>query len=152
LLPQMRNNLLFGSDRAARQRAMAHAPSFTQMLRPAAACVAALLLALANPSAAAPEPEGATSQDMALSPQDLGLPNGITWGATPSRAGALAKWGAAAFLDQQLHPPKADRLPDHAQAQIDALSISKPPPAKLAIDLEQQRRDALAIADPEQKR
>jgi len=38
--------------------------------------------------------------------------------------------GSAAFLGQQLHPPKADRLPDHAQAQIDALTISKTSPAK----------------------
>jgi uncharacterized protein (DUF1800 family) len=43
-------------------------------------------------------------------------------------------------------------LPAHAQTQIDALTISQTPPAKLVIDLEQQRRDANAIADPEQKR
>jgi len=52
------------------------------MLRPAAAaCVAAVLLVLANPSAAAPEGEVATSQEIALSPQDLGLLNRVTWGA-----------------------------------------------------------------------
>ncbi len=124
-----------------------------RMLRPAAAaCVAAVFLVLANPSAAAPEGEVATSQEIALSPQDLGLLNRVTWGASPSSARALASMGSAAFLGQQLHPPKADRLPDHAQAQIDALTISKTSPAKLAIDLEQQRRDAAAIADPEQKR
>lgn len=132
---------------------MAFALLSSQIVRAAviAFCVA-MLFAPAKPGAAAPEPDPVTNQDIALSPQDLGLLNRITWGANPSSARALAKAGTAAFLDQQLHPPKADRLPAHAQTQIDALTISQTPPAKLVIDLEQQRRDANAIADPEQKR
>ena len=153
LPPQRRSNLATGSGRVAGQNAMAFAPLSSQIVRAAviAFCVA-MLFAPAKPGAAAPEPDPVTNQDIALPAQDLGLLNRITWGANPSSARALAKAGAAAFLDQQLHPPKADRLPAHAQTQIDALTISQTPPAKLVIDLEQQRRDANAIADPEQKR
>jgi uncharacterized protein (DUF1800 family) len=151
LSPQNRDSLIFGSDKPARHSAMAFAPIPGQMFGLAAVALA-ILFAPASPSAASPESEVVANQDIALSPQDLGLLNRITWGANPSSARALAKLGADVFLDQQLHPPKVDRLPAHAQAQIDALTISQTPPAKLAIDLEQQRRDALAIADPEQKR
>ena len=132
---------------------MAFALLSSQIVRAAViAFSVAMLFAPAKPGAAAPEPDPVANQDIALSAQDLGLLNRITWGANPSSARALAKAGTAAFLDQQLHPPKADRLPAHAQTQIDALTISQTPPAKLVIDLEQQRRDANAIADPEQKR
>jgi uncharacterized protein (DUF1800 family) len=132
---------------------MAFAPLSDQVLRRAViALCAAMLLASARPSVAAPELEVVANSDIALSPQDLGLLNRVTWGANPSSARALAKSGPDAFLDQQLHPPKSDRLPEHAQTQIDALTISQTPPVKLAIYLEQQRRDAMAIDDPEQKR
>ncbi len=136
-----------GPDRSV----FAHAPRLAARLLFAASIVS---LATSLPGAAAPEPEisASGSPEIALSADELGLLNRITWGANPSSARMLAKLGASAFLDQQLHPPKGDRLPAHAQAQIDALRISQTPGTKLAIDLEQQRRDAAALVDPEQKR
>jgi uncharacterized protein (DUF1800 family) len=114
----------------------------------------AFALATASSLRAAPEPEitPPAVPEIALSAQDVGLLNRITWGANPSSARALAQVGANAFIDQQLRPPTRDRLPAHAQAQIDAMTIAQTPAAKLAIDLEQQRKDAAAISDPEQRR
>jgi uncharacterized protein (DUF1800 family) len=114
----------------------------------------AISLATSTPGTAAPEPEitSPAMPEIALSAQDLGLLNRITWGANPSSARSLARVGAGAFIDQQLHPAKTDRLPAHAQAQIDAMTIAQTPPTKLAIDLEQQRKDAAALPDPEQRR
>jgi len=111
-------------------------------------------VAAASPGGAAPEPEIANpaTPEISFSAEDLALLNRITWGANASSARQLARAGANAFIDQQLHPSPGERLPAHAQTQIDAMRISQVPATELAIALEQQRKDANAITDLEQKR
>jgi hypothetical protein len=87
-----------------------------------------------------------------LSADDLALLNRITWGANASTAQRFSRLGAEAFINEQLHPQPGERLPPAVQAQIDALKISHQPAGQLAIELEQQRRDANAVTDPDRKR
>jgi uncharacterized protein (DUF1800 family) len=107
-----------------------------------------------SPGAATPEPELATptAAPLSLSAGDLALLNRLTWGANATVARRFSAVGAEAFINEQLHPPHGDRLPSAIEGQIDALKISQKPVAQLAIELEQQRRDANAITDPDQKR
>jgi uncharacterized protein (DUF1800 family) len=116
------------------------------------AFVVAIALGTAGAGAAAPEPDVIAKADVTLAPEDLGLLERITFGANASSARELARSGAKAFLEQQLHPPRGDRLPAHAQAQIDAMTLSQTAATDLAINLERQRREANAITDLEQKR
>jgi uncharacterized protein (DUF1800 family) len=134
---------------------------FAQLRSPIAVSRAAGLLITAMTSIAALSPGGATPEaELAtsaapsplLSPGDLALLNRITWGANASTAQRFSRVGAEAFINEQLHPPQGERLPPAVQAQIDALKISQQPVAQLAIELEQQRRDANAITDPDRKR
>src|SRR5262249_10288903 len=113
---------------------------------------AAALLSAAPLTAATPQGGVVDEPEIALSGEDLAFLNRITWGANASSARLLARLGRPAFLDQPLPPPRRDRLPAEVEAQIDALSISQTPAAELAFNLERQRREANAIADPEQKR
>ncbi len=94
-----------GLDRSV----FAHVPRLAARLLLAASIVS---LTTSLPGAAAPEPEisASGSPEIALSAEELGLLNRITWGANPSSARMLAKLGVSAFLDQQLHPPKGDRV------------------------------------------
>jgi uncharacterized protein (DUF1800 family) len=87
-----------------------------------------------------------------LSAGDVALLNRITWGTNASTAQRFSRLGAEAFINEQLHSPPGERLPPAVQAQIDALKISHQPATQLAIELEQQRRDANAITDPDRKR
>jgi uncharacterized protein (DUF1800 family) len=111
-------------------------------------------LAVLSPGTAAPEAGQVTGTTPSppLSAADLALVNRITWGANPSTVQRFSRLGAEAFLNEQLHPPPGDRLPPAVAAQIDGLKISHQPAAQLAIELEQQRRDANAITDPDRKR
>jgi uncharacterized protein (DUF1800 family) len=88
---------------------------------------------------------------VALSPQQLGLLNRVTWGANASSARALASVGAERYLERQLHPPSADDLPPQAQAQIDGLSLTRQPLEDLVNEADQQQKAVNAIADPELK-
>jgi uncharacterized protein (DUF1800 family) len=93
-----------------------------------------------------------TAPALALSAPDLALLNRMTWGANASTAQRFSRLGPEAFVREQLHPPPGERLPPAVQAQIDAMKISQHPAPQLAIELEQQRRDANAITDPDRKR
>ncbi len=75
----------------------------------------------------------------------------VTWGATPAAQAELARRGLPAWLHGQLHPRPA-LLPPAAQAQIDALTISRTPVDQLAIALAEQRRAADALPDDDQKK
>jgi uncharacterized protein (DUF1800 family) len=127
----------------------------TGISRTAGALVGALTaLAALSPGAATPEAGLATpaAPSPSLSAGDIALLNRITWGANASTAARLSRIGTEAFIREQLHPARGERLPPPVQAQIDALKISQEPAAQRAIELEQQRRDANAITDPDRKR
>ncbi|MGA2550217.1 MAG: DUF1800 domain-containing protein [Burkholderiaceae bacterium] len=77
--------------------------------------------------------------------------NRVTWGASPSLAVSVASEGTSTFLEHQLHPARAT-LPVAVAQQIDALSISRTPLSALVLSLEEERKNADAIQDPEQKK
>jgi len=77
--------------------------------------------------------------------------NRVSWGANASSARALASVGAERYLERQLHPGAADELPPAAQAQIDALSVTRQPLEELASEADQQQKAVNAITDPELK-
>jgi uncharacterized protein (DUF1800 family) len=109
----------------------------------------ALLAAVIAGASTAAEP--AASDAVSISPQDFNLLNRLTWGANWSGARELAKLGADAFIERQLHPTTADLLPPAAQAQIDALANSGKTIEALAIESDQQGKAANAITDLEIK-
>ena len=75
----------------------------------------------------------------------------VTWGATAQSEAELAQRGLAPWLRAQLHPgPKDDVLPAAAQAQIDAMTISRTPVAQLIVALDAQRKAADAMPDENQ--
>ncbi|ODU79136.1 DUF1800 domain-containing protein [Novosphingobium sp. SCN 63-17] len=75
--------------------------------------LAALALALvARPALAEDKP----SPDL-----DMAMLNRLTWGATSAEVQRMRAMGAEAWLQAELHPPAAERLPVAAQAMIDAL-------------------------------
>lgn len=78
--------------------------------------------------------------------------NRLTWGASAAAARDIAETGATRFIEAQLHPSSMRRMPAEVQAQIDAMTISQRPATDLVLELEQRRREADAIADPEQKK
>lgn len=90
---------------------------------------------------------GPTQQDLAL---QLHWTNRITWGANAISQAELKQQGLAKWLGRQLHPsPKA--LPSAAQAQIDAMTISRTPADQLVISLNTQRQAIEKLPDEEQK-
>ncbi|THD57622.1 DUF1800 domain-containing protein [Phenylobacterium sp.] len=87
-----------------------------------------------------------------LSPHDLALLNRLTWGESAASAAELQAMGPRAWLDRQLHPQASDRLPPAAQAQVDALTISRTPMAQLVVETMAQNKAAGLITDPDQKK
>lgn len=76
----------------------------------------------------------------------------VTWGATADSESELARRGLAPWLQDQLNRRHADTLPAAAQAQIDAMTISRVPVAQLAMALDGQRKAADALPDEDQKK
>jgi uncharacterized protein (DUF1800 family) len=122
------------------------------------ACLATGILGasvIAGCAAPAPEPAhktGARDTQTETRPEQLRWLNRVTWGATNSTATNLADMGTARFLDGQLHAAAHVALPPAVQAQIDAMRISQKPVDELVYELEQQRKDADAITDDDQKK
>ncbi|MDP9930456.1 DUF1800 domain-containing protein [Variovorax paradoxus] len=75
----------------------------------------------------------------------------VTWGASASSQAELARTGLAAWMGRQLSP-RMQPLPPAAQAQVDAMTISRTPLPELARALEAQRKAAEALTDDEQKK
>ncbi|RZI95632.1 MAG: DUF1800 domain-containing protein, partial [Variovorax sp.] len=65
----------------------------------------------------------------------------LTWGANASAERQLAQQGDGAWLQAQLHPKPA-ALPPAAQAQIDAMTITRTPVDQLVVALDAQRKAA----------
>ncbi|HUN90908.1 MAG TPA: DUF1800 domain-containing protein [Burkholderiaceae bacterium] len=71
----------------------------------------------------------------------------ISWGATPSAAAHVRAVGNARYLAEQLRPYPEAPLPPAVARQIDAMTISTTPVARLAVDLERRMREARALPD-----
>jgi uncharacterized protein (DUF1800 family) len=85
------------------------------------------------------------------SASDIALVNRLTWGESASSVADLERQGADRWLDAQLHPQN-DPLPQAAQAQIDALAISRTPMAQIVADMDAQSKAANQLPDPDQKK
>ncbi|WP_295997233.1 DUF1800 domain-containing protein [Rugamonas sp.] len=83
--------------------------------------------------------------------QQLNLLNRISWGVNEGSDRAIAAQGSERYLQRQLHPTAAP-LPAAPQAQIDAMTISQTPMDQLNLKMDQQRKDANAITDDDQKK
>jgi uncharacterized protein (DUF1800 family) len=96
---------------------------------------------------------GAAKADPALNAHDLALLNRLTWGETATSAAQIKAVGARRWLEAQLHPSAEDRrLPEAAQAEVDAMPSLQKPMAQLVVDMDAQNKAANAIADPDQKK
>jgi hypothetical protein len=93
----------------------ARARDFAVMMLAASATAALLMTADAM--------AGQRPDVVALAPQDVGFLNRIKWGANAPGADLFAKLGAEAFLEQQLHPPANDRLPQLADRKRHLLQL-----------------------------
>lgn len=71
----------------------------------------------------------------------------LTWGARSADLAAVQAQGRAAWLEAQLNPRAAAPLPEAAQAQVQALSISQTELLPLAQRMEAQRKAADAVTD-----
>jgi len=75
----------------------------------------------------------------------------VAWGANASSQAEVSRLGLAAWMGRQLKPVPQP-LPPEAQAQIDAMEISRTPVAALAIALDDERKAADAMPDEERKK
>ena len=91
----------------------------------------------------------ATARSTDLSPYHW--VNRLTWGASASALAQAAGRDGTSLLEEQLAPGPAT-LPATAQAQIDALTLSRQPFTTLVFDLEQRRRAADALKNDDEKR
>ena len=108
---------------------------------------ALLLTACAAPAPQAPS-AGAPAPPI---PASYALVNRLTWGASSS---AMERWAQAdwrSVVQEQLRPG-APSLPREVQQQIDAMRISTTALPDLVQQLEQQRRDADAMRNDEEKK
>jgi uncharacterized protein (DUF1800 family) len=107
------------------------------------ALLAAACVAITGAAQAAPAP---------LSMHDLALLNRLTWGQSASSAAELQTVGAKVWLDRQLRLQTSDRLPEAAQAQIDALPVAQTPMADLVVQMDAQNKAAGKLTEPDQKK
>jgi uncharacterized protein (DUF1800 family) len=112
--------------------------------------VAAILLSAcaSTPPARAPLEPIAWPDDSSAA--QLAVLNRVSWGANRSSFEQISSAGAGRWLDGQLRPTRA-RLPQEAQARIDAMTISQRPLADIAADLEGQRRAFQSAAADDRK-
>ena len=75
----------------------------------------------------------------------------VSWGANSGSEAQLAQRGLALWMRDQLNPRPVP-LPPAAQAQIDAMTITRTPIDQLVIGLDAQRKAADALPDEEQKK
>ena len=91
--------------------------------------------------ARATTPAGAAAWNTADEPTLARLLDRVTWGNTAQGPQVLPPQGVAAYLAAQLRPPPAT-LPRAAQAQIDAMAITRTPLPELAARMEAQHQAA----------
>ena len=106
----------------------------------AALCLTLLLVACAGTPPA-------EHRDTTSAAQDARWLDRLTWGASSADLAAVRRQGREAWLAEQLTPRPPAALPEAAQAQIRALTLSQQPLVPLVQQMEAQRKAADAIAD-----
>ncbi len=76
-------------------------------------------------------------------PIDVSLLDRLTWGVDSASLKELAASGASRFVEDQLRAPPAS-LPPPAQAQVDAMRISREPMAQIVVEMDAQNKAANA--------
>ncbi|MDA8521411.1 DUF1800 domain-containing protein [Acidovorax sp. NCPPB 4044] len=99
-----------------------------------------------SPAGAEPAPPPATA-----AAEGVRLLDRLTWGADGAALATLQRTGTAATLAALLRPAPNAPLPPEAQAQIDAMAITRTPMETLAIDL-QARQQAIKSETTEDAR
>ncbi len=84
-------------------------------------------------------------------PADTALLNRLSWGVDGRGMADMAAHGPARYIEDQLRAPPAS-APAAAQAQIDAMRISREPLAQIVVEMDAQNKAANAIPDPDQKK
>lgn len=87
----------------------------------------------------------------ATTPAATGFLDRVTWGVNEASVRDLTQMGQRDWLEQQLRAPAAP-LPPAAQAQSDAMRISREPMAQLVVEMDAQNRAANALTDPDQRK
>lgn len=82
---------------------------------------------------------------------DLATIDRVTWGLDERSVEAVSRVGLKRWLQDELHPPSAPRLPPEVQARIDALPISQRPMAEWVSDVDVKSKANRQVKDPEQK-
>lgn len=72
----------------------------------------------------------------------------LTWGRTSQELVEIDRLGPARWLKGQLRPTGPAQLPPQAQAQIDALRISREPMAQIAVAMDAQSKAANKLQEP----
>ncbi|SFQ34748.1 Uncharacterized conserved protein, DUF1800 family [Variovorax sp. OK605] len=119
------------------------------------ACALALLAACAGMSGAPGERRPLVSVSLPSTPLNeatrLRWLDRVSWGANASSDAQLSRRGLSLWMRDQLNP-RAVPLPPAAQAQIDAMAISRTPLDQLVTALDAQRKAADALPDEDQKK
>jgi uncharacterized protein (DUF1800 family) len=123
-------------------------PTLSIPLRTLAACGALLILGGCASSGAG---VGTGAASSGASGALAGALNRVSWGVNQSTWRQADKVGYDAWLERQLHPSPVV-LPPAAQAQIDAMTITRTPLPQLVRDLDQQRKDSDKIAVDDDKK
>ncbi len=117
-----------------------------------AACGVTHHASAAPPAIAAPGAAGAGAWDTADERTAARLLDRVTWGCTAQGTQALGATGISAYLAAQLRPGANTALPREAQAQIDAMAISRTPIETLAADMEARNRAAKALPTEDERK
>ena len=101
---------------------------------------------------ASPNPAGPGGWASADEATQARLLDRVTWGCTGQGAQALGDLGISGYLASQLRPGGNAPLPREAQAQIDAMTISRTPIEALAADMEARHRAAKALPTEDERK
>ena len=84
---------------------------------------------------------------------ELALVNRVTWGVDPAEAADIARLGSDRWLEHELRPSSADRMPPQVQTRIDALPLTRQPLAVLVVNVDAKHKADLAAATtPDEKK
>lgn len=85
---------------------------------------------------------------VAGAPNNAALIDRLTWGQTSQALADIKRLGPDRWLKGQLGPATPLQLPPQAQAQIDALRISREPMAEIAVAMDAESKAANKLTDP----